>query len=201
MKNFTRRSFAKIMLGSVALGTFISTTAFSCPGGGSVFSNILTYTSIGLQAFSGVLTLLGPIIPMGGMIVTIIALVKAGFGDLQLVVNDYNNAPAADKTTLLGKISTVMEEIISHLTNFWNNLTIPDGNLASVAEGLLGLIVGMLQGFQTQLPPPVVTPVVAAARALPRKIAATPMRLTMPQFKTKFNGILTNAGKPPVKFR
>src|SRR5271169_471682 len=107
-----RRTFAKWMVGGAAALLSPLTLLLSSCNPSDVFTKILAYANIGLQAFESVLGILewANILPpvLGPTIKLIIDAVKAGFADVITAVNDYNAAPAIDKATLIGKISTVL---------------------------------------------------------------------------------------------
>ena len=191
----TRRSLAgglgRLGLSFVAAGAFLET---ACPAFGSVFSSILKYVGTGLQAFQTVLDLLSGlgIINIGAMpaIDALIALVKSGFADLQIAVSDYENAPAASKQTLLGKISTAIAALMSTIQQFWSDLNIPDPKLAETIKGLLGLILSTLSGFLTQLP----APAAGSVRVTAKQIPVHAEKKSMGEFKKEFNNILDQQG-------
>jgi hypothetical protein len=196
--NTTRRGFTKLSFGALALASTIGGTVFetACTFG-TVFSAILKYVGVGLQAFQAVVDLLtgAGVLPIGAGpgILAIVALVKAGFADLQTAVTNYNNNPG-DKTTLLGKISTALATLQANIQQFWNDLQIPDGKLASLVQGLLGLIISTLQGFATQLPPPAPTPAMEASAQLPKRLSVAPQKLSLSEFKKRFNTLLIENG-------
>ena len=161
---------------------------------GSVFTEIMSYVGIGLTAFQAVVDLLDPAAALA--VDAIIKLVKAGFADLQLAVQAYNNAPAADKTTLLQKIATVLSVLQNDIQTFWSSLNLPPGTLATLIQGLLGIILSTLAGFAGQLPAPVAVQLKVPANAMP----VTPQKRNKKQFEKDFNLVMTGAGKPAVKF-
>lgn len=194
----TRRAFGKLSFGALALGSTLGTmTLETACTFGSVFSQILKYVGVGLQAFQAVVDLLtsAGVIPLGAgpAITAIIALVKAGFADLQVAVTNYNNNPG-DKTTLLGKISAALAAVEASIQTFWNDLKIPDAKLAALVQGLLGLIISTLAGFMSQLPSPPPTPAMTDAAQLPNRITVQAQKLTMKQFKSNFNALLAENG-------
>lgn len=192
--SMTRRSFyGRILAGISLIALPVSMTG--CWLSGSVFSQIMSYVGIGLTAFQVVVGLLDP--PLAAVMAGAITLVKAGFADLQLAVQDYNNAPAADKTTLKNKIAVVLANLRNEIQSFWANLNLPDPALASLIQGLLSIILSTLAGFAGQLPVPVGAKVRAASS---KDITVTPQVRDKKQFEKDFNAVLTQAGKPPVKF-
>ncbi len=190
----SRRSFVK-GAGAIGIGSLVSVTA-ACPAWvGNVYSQILKYVPVGLQAFMSIISILSGsgVIPIGtgAAIDAIVALVKAAFADVQTDVTNYENAPAAAKATLLGKISTALTILEGNLQQFWNDLSIPDAKLSSLIEGLLGVILSTLAAFSSQLPAPVMTAQLEATQkkraTLSKTITATPQKMSVKQFKKMFN--------------
>jgi hypothetical protein len=196
--NHTRRAFGTLSLGALSVISVLGSTAVeSACTFGTVFSAILKYVGVGLQAFQAVLDLLisAGVLPVGSgpAINAIVALVKAGFADLQVAVTNYNNNPG-DKTTMLGKISAALAALEANIQTFWNDLKIPDAKLAALVQGLLGLIISTLAGFLTQLPTPPPTPAMADAARLPNRLVVQAQKLSMKQFKANFNALLAQNG-------
>jgi hypothetical protein len=192
-RNFVTRVFA----GTAVVALPFITTA--CPAwlSSSLFANIMKYVGVGLTAFQVVVGLLDP--PLALALAGTIALVKAGFADLQLAVQDYNNAPASDKTTLKDKIAVVLQDLQAEIQTFWNNLSLP-GPLGILVKGLLSIILSTLAGFASQLPVPLPSPASERMKALPNKIGVTPVLRTKKEFEKEFNKALVDAGKPAAKF-
>jgi hypothetical protein len=190
-----RRNFvARAATGAGALLLTSFTTA--CWFTGTVFTQIMAYVGVGLTAFQAVVDLLVPGSAPG--IDLAVALVKAGFADLQLAVQDYNNAPAANKSTLLGKISTALAALQNEIQGFWSNLHLPDSSLAKLIKGLLGIILSTLAGFAGQLPAP---PAGTKLMAIPdNAMPVVPKVRTKKQFEQDFNNALKEAGRETVRF-
>jgi len=186
-RNFVVRSFT----GVGALFLAASTTA--CWFSGNVFTQIMAYVGVGLTAFQAVVSLVPG---FGPQVEIIVQLVKAGFADLQLAVQDYNNAPAANKATLLGKISTVLADLQSEIDGFWANLNLPTGTLSTLVKGLLGIILSTLAGFATLLP----QPVGAKTQFNAKTIGVTPQKRSKKEFENDFNAAMVAGGQPAVKF-
>ena len=192
-----RELVRRLFLGAGAFA--VASVNAACWLTGGVFAQILSYINVGLQAFQAVVDLVAPTAAPG--IDAIVALVKAAFVDLQTAVDAYEAAPAADKATLLGKVSTALSILEAQIQQFWNDLHLPDGNLATLVSGLLGIILSVLAGFATQLPAPAPTPQVAKAKALPNVIPVTPNKMSAGAFKKAFNAKLTAGGQKPVNFK
>jgi hypothetical protein len=183
-----RRQFSSLALLGVVSAWFGSVAA-SC---GSIYAQIAAYVGVGIQAFQAVVNLLSGAgiiaLPEGTLITAILTLVKAGWADVQAAIAAYNAAPA---TTLAGKISAALTAVQMMIQQFWSDVKIPDAALSSTVAGLLGLIVSTIAGFLAALPP---APAPAAAKPLVKTLNITPVKLTVPQFRTKFNAILTAGG-------
>jgi hypothetical protein len=190
----TRRMFGKSVLGASALLMAGFNTA--CWFTGSLFKQIMSYVGVGLTAFQAVVDLLDPAVAVP--VDLAIKLVKAGFADLQLVVQEYNNAPDADKQTLLQKISLVLAELQGNIQMFWSDLNLPSGNIATLISALLSIILSTLAGFASQLPAPAKG--FKTQHPITRTLPYQPVKRSKKQFEHDFNKTLTDAGKPAVKF-
>lgn len=191
----SRRSFGqKLAFAGIAISGSSLLTA--CPPFSSVYQKILQYVNVGLQAFQSVVNLLvasGVInVAEGTAISAAVNLVKVAFADLQTAVNNYLNS-TGDKSTLIGKISVALAAVQASIQQFWNDLNIPDARLSSLVEGLLGVILSVLAGFQTQLPAPPPTAVKAVTGGKMIRVAAK--RESVKDLKKEFNDILKQNGK------
>lgn len=195
----TRRLFFELLgLGGAAIATLGAT---ACWVSQNTFVAILAYVGVGLQAFQSIVDMLagnGVInIGTGSAIDAVINLVKVGFADLQTAVNNYQNAPADQKATLLGEVSTALATLEQSLQKFWNDLQLPDAQLAALVEGLLGIILSTLQAFATQLP----APQMKMKLGLKKTVATTPKKRTAKQFKADFNALLAAKGQTKYEVR
>jgi len=192
--NLTRRGF---VIGS---GTVVATLPLAgCPSFSTIELDIEKYVPVGLQTFSsilGVLSEVGIVInPVLGLAITG---VKAGFADLQVAIKNYESAPAADKTTLTGKIATALGDAEGMLQQFWNDLSIPDQKDETLIQSLLGVIVSVLSGFSAQFP---AVKSVTALKPGKKVIPVTPKIVSVKQFKKNFNQVLIEAHKEKYAVR
>lgn len=195
----SRRGFSKIagIIGLASMAELSSGWACSLT---SIYNAIVEYVPVGLSAFSTILSLLsGGGIAVGPIVSGIVTLVNTGFSDLKAAVTAYQQAPAANKATLLGKVSTVLSDIEANLQAFWSNLTVPDAKLESTIQDLLGVIVTTLLGFGTQLPAAAATPAIQARASLKRTVPGVPQRRSVREFKSAFNDVLVKNGYPEHK--
>ena len=192
-----RRTFMGTSLVAVGSGTMLLE---GCTFGG-VIAEIKAYIPIGIAAFNGVVTLLTGlgIIPPGTstLLALLIAAVKGGFADIIAAIDAYNNAPAADKTTLLQKISLILSEISANIGKFFADLNISNSSVLTLVTGLVQLILSTLAGFASQLPAPP-TPVALSARVAGHPIVITPKILSRSEFKAQWNKTVTTAGHPEL---
>lgn len=195
----SRRAFAKLCsgFGLTALVSSLAACTFS-----SVYADILAYVPAALSAFSVILSILsGAGVSIAPAVALIVNAVKAALADLQTAVTLWNDAPAAGKATLLGKISTALLVAEETLQEFWTNLDIPDSGLAATISGLLQIILETLMGFQSAIPAaPTVTTESALAihrrESLRNVVTYTPTRRSLKQFKQVYNAYLVTKGFP-----
>lgn len=186
----TRREFGKILVGAVptvalAGGLSMTTMGLSC---GSIFTDIEAYVPVGLEAFSEVISLISP--AEGAALAGIITIVKASFADLASIVSSYNNAPAADKATWLGKITTAINAVISNLQQFWSDVKLPAGSLVATIEGVLQIILSTLAAFL----PLIGGAMIASPKKLEKTVQITPVKRTQKQFKAAINVAFSSHG-------
>jgi len=190
MKAIGRRQFGKL----IGVFTLLTTAGWSVVlEGCASFKQISGWVVTGLSSFQSVVDLLvgeGIImVAIGSVIDLIIKGVKAAIADIGTAVDNYNNAPAATKASLLGKISDALMAAQNEIAQFWNDLMIPDAKAASTVAGLLGLIVSTLSGFMAGLPA-ATKQLMAFQKSLPRVAAAK----SEGDFKKRFVAILESNG-------
>jgi len=156
----------------------------------SIYAQIKAYVPVGVNAFIAVLGVLGANNISTTALTGGVNAVKGAFAVITAAIDAYNSAPADQKTTLLSKISLAISDATQNLNQFWSNLSIPDAKLATLIEGLLGVITSTLGAFAAQLPA-APTPTVALARA----IRSVPKKRSVKQFKADFNKLLADAGQ------
>lgn len=185
-----RRQFGSLAaLGTV--GVWFGSTAASC---GSIYAQVSAYVGVGIQAVASVVSLLAGAgiisLPEGTLIAAVLATVKAAWADVTAAITAYENAPAAQKATLAGKISVALTVVSQQVQQFWADLKIPDASLAQTVAGLLGLVVSTIAGFLAALP---AAPAPTFARPLAKTLSITPKVVSVSEFRKEFNAIL-NAG-------
>ena len=186
----TRRDFAKVVgCGALGVGIGITTMGLSCE---SIFADIESYVPIGLAAFNEILSLVDP--TEAALLTPIINDVKAAFADLTAAITQYENAPASDKSTLLGKITTAINAVIDEINQFWNDLKLPDSGLASTIEGVLQIILSTLAAFL-----PLIGGALLSKKKLAKTIPLIPLtkkQLGKNQVKASINACFVKWGHP-----
>jgi hypothetical protein len=190
MKAIGRRQFGRLM----GVFTILTTVGWSVLlEGCASFKQISGWVVTGLSSFQSVVDLLVGegivMVAIGSVIDLIIKGVKAAIADIGTAVDNYNNAPAATKASLLGKISDALVAAQNEISQFWNDLSIPDAKAASTVAGLLGLIVSTLSGFMASLPA-ATRQLMTFQKTLPRVAAAK----SEGDFKKRFVAILESNG-------
>lgn len=186
----TRREFGKVVAGgSLAVGIGTVSMGVSC---NTVFNDILKYIPVALQAMTAILSVLSG----GGYTITpavtvALNLVKVALADLQADVSAYENAPADQKNTLLGKVSTAIAIAEGNIQQFWNDLNLPQNNIAGTVSGILGVILSTLAYFATQLP----APTNVAVKNVPNALPVTPKKRSVKEMKVEINTLLKPSGQ------
>lgn len=144
----TRRGFGKMAgTGMLALASGVSFTLTGC----GVFDDILTWIPIGITAITGIVTVLGALVPPEGLV--IINIVKAAFADLAATVTQYkNDTNPADKATLIAKIRTLLVDIVANFQSFLDQLNIGNSPIEAIVIGLANVVLSALAGFLGELP-------------------------------------------------
>jgi hypothetical protein len=185
-REFNKR-FSGILVSIAAAGSALQTTACNA------FDNIVRWVGVGIAAFTSIVHLLagaGIVNTIEGTAITVIlGLVKTGLNDVQVAIAEYDNAPAANKQTLKGKIATALQAVIDTLQKFWNDLSIPDAQFANLVQGLLGVMLAALAGFMVGLPAPV-----TARKSFAKMVGVVPKKQSSAAFVKEFNGLLAQGG-------
>jgi hypothetical protein len=197
MSTMTRRSFAQTVgMGVAAVASMGSLLTMT---GCNFLTDLVKYIPVAIQAVTGILSVLsGGGIGIPPLVSTVLGDVKAAFADLSADIEAYQNAPADSKATLLAKVSEALSIVEGNVQQFWNDLNIPDGIIATVIAGVLSVVVSTLSYFAAQLPPPAPTPALNAMRqkrmALAKTINVPSKKRTLGQFKSDLNTAFGDTG-------
>jgi hypothetical protein len=149
---------------------------------GTVLAQLEKWLPVGLQAFAGVVAIINP--PAGSALFLAVVAAKALWTDISTAIAAYNAAPAASKTTALGKVETAIGALLQSLPSIVSLLG--GSSLSGVVSAALDLIEATLGSIDAQIGG---TPPVTAMGAKPQKAALSPA-----DFKKQFNSIVTNGG-------
>jgi hypothetical protein len=178
----TRRAFLGVAMFLVAASNLLMTACTTS------VQQIENWVAVGINALASVVNILegaGIPIPGGGAIDLAIKAAQTAFNLIKAAIDKYNAAPADQKKGLLSEIATAIASAEGSIQSFWNSLSLPDAKLASLVEGLLGVIVSTLAGFAATLPP-----VQRAAIAGGRRLAVRPVKRDKKKFAKDFNSLL-----------
>jgi hypothetical protein len=202
-----RREAIKVSIGSTVAAPWIWRSIFgigatvSLTGCDGKWEDIIKYCTVGLDSAKRVVDILvaSQVITTkdGTTVGAVLDKIQFGFNDVRVAVQQYIDAPESQKATLADKALVAMQALADNILAFWNDLQIPDPNLAATISALLTLIVSTLQGY-------VVWGASKAERPLPRPRAARgigPARAPVPakersvsEFRDEFNAILEKRG-------
>lgn len=186
----SRRGFMKTL--GLVTGTIMGAGSFLGISACNIYTDIMNYVPVALAAFTTVVTLINP--AEGSIVAGLVTMVKAALSDIQAAVEAYENAPASQKQTLSGKISTAITAAESVLQQFWSDLKLPDGNIATLVENIINIILSTFMAFLPKLAPPAALPVKAYAK----KVAYTAKKRSLGEFKSDLNAEFVKAGYTPI---
>ena len=187
-RNFLVDSGKGIALLALASGSALFTT------GCNVFNKIVAWLGVGIAATKSIINLLsgaGIVNTVQGVALSaVLDTIKAAFADVQAAVAAYENADPASKATFAGRISMALQALGDQFQKLWSDLNIPHASLASLVQGLIGIILSTIAGFQAQLPAPVSPPL-----SLSRRMAVVAQRRDEKRFRYDFNSLLAQSGQ------
>jgi hypothetical protein len=187
--------------------SFLKTGALAVAGAGvlelegcspsTVYAQIEAWVPTALLALQGILTVIAPFVPISGTISVIVGLIKASFADLEAAVTEYQNAPAANKTTLLGKIRTVLQDIADNFGKFLADLNLGGNPMLTLVVSLVQVILNVLAGFANQLPGPAAMSRTYSTRS-GQAVLVNPTKMSLKQFKAFYNKLAEQNGHPEI---
>lgn len=177
-----------------------------CPKIGDVLAVLETYVPVGLQAFTGIVTLINP--PVGtGLALAVIA-AKAGWADVSAAIAFYQSAPAAAKSTALGKVDTALEGLVGGLQKVLNSFGLSSQTDQQAAVAALMLLIATLSGIQAGITPAGVTTAARARRAaIPARMVVGAQSVEISstadpkKFKAQYNAIMNAGGHPQLQLQ
>jgi hypothetical protein len=200
--NPTRRGFIKISGAALLLSTGGAGVLIEGCNAGTVFQDITAWLPTAEMAFAGIVTLLTPFLPPGATV--LIGEVNAAFQVVAAAVTEYENAPAADKATLLGKIRVALAATSDQIQAFLNAVNIPGNPLIAVALGLAQILISAIEGFLNKIPAPAGAKVHLARTSIHCSgvtVVVVPKVRTLSAFKAAYNQVADTNGHPEIELK
>jgi hypothetical protein len=190
-----RREFA----GALGLGALAGTAGVSgfLVGGcnpASVWKDIETWLPAGISSFEAIVTLVAPIAAPG--IDAAAELVKSAFAVLSGAVDQYINAPAADKGSWLGKVETAFKAVEDNMQAFLTAIGQTGNPIVKLALALANIILSTISSFLAQIGP---TPAPVTLRAGAQTVNVVPVSRNRKSFVAAFNTECVQAGHPELE--
>ena len=198
----TRRQFFEVaskgVLGVAILrAAAIGGVAFLAVGCKVTLSDVLNWVNDGA---GGVSTIIGLLVSAGVLACATCSVLAnaavAAVAAIGTAIQAYENAPAASKATLLGKIETAIQSAITAATEFFHSVSIPGSGLANTILSLAGLILSALTGYLQNFFPHALGTTRAFRLGTSSAISVTPKSLTLKEYNSTWNAIVTQAGYP-----
>jgi hypothetical protein len=191
-----RRTWLKFTSASAASLTFTSGAALFTGGCAFSISSILEYIPVGVNAIKGVFNVLAS----AGITVPGLNIILAAFAALSGGISEWQNAPAAQKATLLEKVSLLLQDVIDNIGTFLASLTLGASPLLALITGLVTVILNILAGFATHLPP---SPAVGRLKHIPmiagHPLTVVPKVVSIKTFKSQWNTVCTQYAHPEIE--
>jgi hypothetical protein len=191
-----RRTWLKWTGASAASITFTSATALFTGGCAFSLSTILEYIPVGVNAIKGVFSVLSA----AGITVPGLDIILAAFAALSGGISEWQNAPAAQKATLLDKVSLLLHDVIDQIGTVLSAITLGTSPLLTLVTGLITVILNILGGFATHLPPP---PAVGRLTHIPmvahHPLTIVPKVVSIKTFKAQYNAIAVAGGHNEIE--
>jgi hypothetical protein len=161
----------------------------------AIVAQIETYLPVALQAFATIVSL---VCAACGPLLSIIAIVKAGFADVSTAIADWKAADATQKPGVLGDVTAALQVVVKDLQQFLSDVGISNPADAALAEGLATIIIGVLQFFINKLSP---TASVKTVAIINGKAVPTLAITNVKDFKKAFNAKLVALGHPEKQLK
>jgi hypothetical protein len=189
----SRRQFfevsAKGTLGTAILAAEVGGAAYLLSGCSFNISSILAWVPTATSSISSILTLLVGAGALACLTCSVLAnIALAAISAVGTAVQAYQNAPAASKATLLGKIQTGLQAALTASGSFFESANVPDQKLFALIVGIAGLVLSAISGFIAQVGG--VTPVPATFRLSRQTIPYSPKVYTLRGYKSDFNKLV-----------
>lgn len=211
LKALTRRAFLKVGAFAVASARLAPALLLAGLGVGcNVFQDIESWVPTGIDAFNAVLNLLegsGVItVAAGSPIAAVVGVIFAAFNQLKTDAQQYlaTNPPPVGA---LAKVLDVLQNIGTNFQSFLTAININDPKLSALVTGMVQIILGVVSGFENQLPQTAPTTakriparLTMGSGAAAKVITITPVnKPSKAEFRKQWNTLVTSGGHPELK--
>jgi hypothetical protein len=196
MNGISRRKFNGYLSGGVLLAATGGVPLFgmyTCSSSTSVWTEIQQWVPVGISAFESIIAL---IVPIDSPAIDAIAeMVKAGFASLAGAIDDYINAPAADKASLGARVQLILTDIGNNIQAFLTAIGQSANPIVKVAVAIISIIVNTIAGFLGNIPGPVALKFRTELHVGATTVPVVPVRMSRASFISAVNEELNGAGR------
>lgn len=199
--NLSRRQFTghlvKGAFGVAVLAAEAGGAAFLLTGCSFNLNSILAWVPTATSSISSILTLLVGAGALACMTCSVLAnIALAAISAIGTAVQAYENAPVADKATLLGKIQTALQAAMTASGAFFESANVPDQKTFSLIVGIAGLVLSAISGFIAQVGGSTPVPAIfkVSTPTTTQTIPYSPKVYTLRTYKGSFNKLVTGYG-------
>lgn len=200
MESIGRRKFFGVSFKSAfGLALFrvgLATTGAMILGGCDLEDEIAAWVKIGSSAIGTIITLLVNAGILACATCSVLAnAAVAAINAIGVAVQTWKNNPSQ---TLLQKISDALQSALAAANSFFESVSIPDQQLATLIEGFVSLIVNAIVGYLGQLPAPT-QPAAKEFKLGKKTLQIKPVVMKAGAFKSKWNALATQYNHPEAK--
>lgn len=200
MEVVLRREFIKksgqLLAFFAAAGSLIVQAACNAT---DVWHEIEQWVPLGIDGFNSIIALVDPL--MSPAITAITTLIKAGFAVLSGAIDDYINAPAADKSSLIGKVETALTDLSNHFQDFVTAISVSGNPIVTIAVALIKIILDTISGFVQKIVPTAAHAMLHELRAGATVVTINPVLRNRKEFIAVFNSQCVSSGHPELQLK
>lgn len=190
--NLSRREFGQ-MAGSAGIAAFtLSAIELEGCNAANVWNDIKTWLPTGIASFEAIVALF----PGAAALIPIAETVKAAFAVLSAAVDQYINAPPADKITWLQKVELAFTDVTQNIQAFLTAIGQTGSPAVKLALAIANIILSTIAAFIGKIGP---TPAPATLRAAGQSVTVSPVYRNRKQFVTDFNAACIAEGHPELE--
>jgi hypothetical protein len=206
MTQIARRLFVKMLLFFLVGVSAIGMAGCPPPSLATIISEIKAWAPTVVNAVQNLLNLLGSlgVIPIGTgtAAAALIGVIQGLVNSVLATITEYENDPAADKQTLLGKIREFLGAIADNVSGFVNGLNLSGNPMVKLIGTLVGFILSTIAGFLNNIPVPVGAKSITLHTSVTlggEVIVVKPKLRDHAQFVHDWNGACVKSGHPETQ--